>query len=44
MMRLHKRLLALLGLLILLLIVSIWFTRRPPRLAGGAPVDAGGAH
>ncbi len=31
--------------LFLLLIVSIWFTKRPPRLtAGAAPVDAGGAH
>ncbi|MET0518082.1 MAG: DHA2 family efflux MFS transporter permease subunit [Burkholderiaceae bacterium] len=28
----------------LLLIVGIWLTRRPPRLAGAAPVDAGGAH
>jgi len=29
----------------LLLIVMIWFTKRPPRLAGGAaPADAGGAH
>jgi DHA2 family multidrug resistance protein len=31
--------------LFLLLIVSIWFTKRPPKLAAGAkPVDAGGAH
>jgi DHA2 family multidrug resistance protein len=30
--------------LFLLLIVSIWFTKRPPRIAGAAPVDAGGAH
>jgi len=28
----------------LLLIGLIWLTRRPPRAAGGAPVDAGGAH
>jgi len=29
----------------LFLIVTIWFTRRPPKLAGGGPaVDAGGAH
>jgi MFS transporter, DHA2 family, multidrug resistance protein len=29
----------------LFLIVTIWFTRRPPKIAGGGPsVDAGGAH
>ena len=28
----------------ILLIGSIWLTRRPPRVSGGAPVDAGGAH
>jgi DHA2 family multidrug resistance protein len=29
----------------LFLIFTIWFTRRPPKLAGGGPsVDAGGAH
>ena len=28
----------------LFLIVTIWFTRRPPRIAGGAAADAGGAH
>ena len=32
------------GLLFLLLIGSIWLTKRPPRIGGGAPVDAGGAH
>ncbi|MDC8785270.1 DHA2 family efflux MFS transporter permease subunit [Roseateles koreensis] len=26
------------------LIGAIWLTRRPPRIAGAAPVDAGGAH
>lgn len=30
--------------LFLVLIVAIWFTRRPPRLAGAQAVDAGGAH
>lgn len=30
--------------LFILLIGLIWLTRRPPRAAGGAPVDAGGAH
>ena len=29
----------------LFLIITIWFTRRPPKIAGGGPaVDAGGAH
>jgi len=28
----------------LFLIVTIWFTKRPPRIAGGPSVDAGGAH
>jgi DHA2 family multidrug resistance protein len=28
----------------LFLIVTIWFTRRPPKIAGGPAVDAGGAH
>ena len=28
----------------LFLIVTIWFTRRPPKIAGGPSVDAGGAH
>jgi DHA2 family multidrug resistance protein len=28
----------------LLLIATIWFTRRPPRIAGGPAPDAGGAH
>jgi len=29
----------------LFLIFTIWFTRRPPKIAGGGPgVDAGGAH
>ena len=28
----------------LFLIFTIWFTRRPPKIAGPAPVDAGGAH
>lgn len=30
--------------LFLVLIVAIWFTRRPPGLAGAQAVDAGGAH
>jgi len=30
--------------LFLLLIFSIWLTRRPPKITGAAPVDAGGAH
>jgi DHA2 family multidrug resistance protein len=28
----------------LFLIVTIWFTRRPPKLAGPPPIEAGGAH
>ncbi|HEY8975518.1 MAG TPA: DHA2 family efflux MFS transporter permease subunit [Burkholderiaceae bacterium] len=28
----------------LFLIFTIWFTKRPPRIAGGPSVDAGGAH
>jgi DHA2 family multidrug resistance protein len=28
----------------LFLIVTIWFTRRPPKIAGAPSVDAGGAH
>jgi len=28
----------------LFLIVTIWFTKRPPKIAGGPSVDAGGAH
>jgi len=32
------------AVLFLLLITSIWLTRRPPKLAGAAPIDAGGAH
>lgn len=32
------------AILFLALIGLIWFTRRPPRLAGAAPADAGGAH
>ena len=28
----------------LFLIFTIWFTRRPPKIAGGPSVDAGGAH
>lgn len=32
------------ALLFLALIGLIWFTRRPPRLAGAAPADASGAH
>jgi DHA2 family multidrug resistance protein len=32
------------AIIFLLLIGTIWFTRRPPRIAGGASVDAGGAH
>jgi hypothetical protein len=27
------------------MIFTVWFTRRPPKVAGGAPsADAGGAH
>jgi DHA2 family multidrug resistance protein len=32
------------AVLFLALIGLIWFTRRPPRLAGAAPADTGGAH
>jgi DHA2 family multidrug resistance protein len=33
------------SMIFLVLIVLVWFTRRPPKLAAGAkPVDAGGAH
>jgi len=28
----------------LFLIITIWFTKRPPKIAGGPSVDAGGAH
>jgi DHA2 family multidrug resistance protein len=30
--------------LFLLLILSIWLTKRPPRIAGAAPIDTSGAH
>ena len=30
--------------LFVLLIAAVWFTRRPAKIAGAAPVDAGGAH
>jgi DHA2 family multidrug resistance protein len=32
------------AVLFLALIALIWFTRRPPKLAGAGPGDAGGAH
>jgi MFS transporter, DHA2 family, multidrug resistance protein len=32
------------SILFLSLIALIWFTRRPPRLAGAGAADAGGAH
>jgi len=32
------------AVIFLVLILSIWLTKRPPRVAGAAPVDAGGAH
>ena len=32
------------AVLFVLLIIAIWFTRRPPPLVGSAPIEAGGAH
>ncbi len=32
------------AVLFVLLIVAVWFTRRPPKIIGSAAVDAGGAH